>query len=141
NSDTAAINDSVLEQYRNNARGLLFFLKSIFLLLDNPGELVLQQLAEEPISLHRTQGKKWEEIEGELLSHINPQPTLDKSDYELMKIIELGLLTGIGSKTCWLDAAAEFLQLPDKEIRQRLQNYTNRSPVWQEELGSMVFLR
>lgn len=140
-SDTAAINDSVLEQYRNNARGLLFFLKSIFLLLDNPGEPVLQQLAGEPISLRRAQGKSWEEIEGELLSHINPRPPLDSSDYELIKIIELGLLTGIGSKNCWLDAAAEFLRLPKKEIRQRLQNYTDRSPVWQEELGSMVFLR
>ncbi|MCI5210391.1 MAG: hypothetical protein D3910_16745, partial [Candidatus Electrothrix sp. ATG2] len=138
---TSAIDDTILKQYRNNAQGLLFFLKSIFLLLDNPSELVLQQLAAEPISLRRSQGKSWEKIESELLAHINPQATLDSSDYELIKIIELGLLTGIDSKNCWLDAAAQFLHLPEKEISKRLQNYKNRSPVWQKELGSMVFLR
>ncbi|MCI5141252.1 MAG: hypothetical protein D3909_05900 [Candidatus Electrothrix sp. ATG1] len=140
-SDTSAIDDTVLEQFRNNAQGLLFFLKSIFLLLDNPSELVLQQLALEPISLRRNQGKSWEEIEGELLSHIHPQACLDSSDYELIKIIELGLLTGMGSKLCWIDAAAEFLHLQKQDINERLLNYKNRSPVWQKELGSMVFLR
>lgn len=140
-SDTSAIDDSALEKYRNNAQGLLFFLKSIFLLLDNPSELVLQQLALEPISLRRSQGKEWKEIEDELLSYISPQPTLDSTDYELIKLIELGLLTDIGNQECWFDAAALFLQLPVNEINERLQNYKNRSPVWQEELGSMVFLR
>lgn len=140
-SDTAAVDDTALEKYRNNAQGLLFFLKSIFLLLDNPGETVLRQLASEPISLRRSQGKSWEEIEDDLLSHIHPQPALDSSDYELIKIIELGLLPSIGNKNCWLEAAAQFLHLPKKEISKRLQSYKNRSPVWQEELGSIVFLR
>ena len=140
-SDTNAIDDAALEKYRNNAQGLLFFLKSIFLLLDNPGELILQQLASEPVSLRRSQGKNWEEIEDELLSHIPPQPALDSTDYELIKIIELGLLTGLGNKPCWLGAAARFLHLPKNEISKRLRGYKNRSPVWQKELGSMVFLR
>ncbi|MCI5137860.1 MAG: hypothetical protein D3922_05470 [Candidatus Electrothrix sp. AR1] len=140
-SDTCAVDDTALEEYRNNARGLLLFLKSIFLLLDNPCEPVLQQLASEPISLRRSQGKKWNEIEDELLSHIPPQPTLDSSNYELIKIIELGLLTGLGNKSCWLEAAARFLHLPKNEISKRLRGYKNRSPVWQKKLGSMVFLR
>ncbi|MDU9049011.1 MAG: hypothetical protein Q3M30_09170 [Candidatus Electrothrix sp. Rat3] len=140
-SDTTAVDDTTLEKYRNNANGLLFFLKSIFLLLDNPAEPVLQQLAFEPISLRRSHGKSWEEIEDDLLSHIHPQPALDSSDYELIKIIELGLLPSIGNKNCWLEAAAQFLHLPKKEISKRLQGYKNRSPVWQEELGSIVFLR
>ena len=140
-SDTAAVDDAALEKYRNNACGLLVFLKSVFLLLDNPSELVLQQLAAQPISLRRSQGERWEEIEDELLDHITPQPPLDSTDYELIKIIELGLLTDIGSQHCWLEATAQFLHLPENEIRQRLQSYTNRSPVWREELGSMVFLR
>jgi hypothetical protein len=140
-SDTSAIDETALGKYRNNAEGLLFFLKSIFLLLDNPAEPVLQQLALEPISLRRDQGQSWEEIEDELLSHIHPQPALDSSDYEIIKIIELGLLPGIGNKDCWLEAAAQFLQLPINEISKRLQGYKNRSPVWQEELGSIVFLR
>jgi hypothetical protein len=140
-SDTAAVDDTALEKYRNNAKELLFFLKSIFLLLDNPAEPVLQQLALEPISLRRSQGKSWEEIEDDLLSHIHPQPALDSSDYELIKIIELGLLPNIGNKNCWLEAAAQSLHLPKKEISKRLQGYKNRSPVWQEELGSIVFLR
>ena len=140
-SDTSAVDNTALEKYRNNAQGLLFFLKSIFLLLDNPSELILQQLASEPVSLRRSQGKSWEEIENELFNHIRPQPILDNSDYELIKIIELGLLTGLGNKSCWLEAAARFLHFPKNEISKRLRGYKNRSPVWQEELGSIVFLR
>ncbi|MCI5167107.1 MAG: hypothetical protein D3903_13685, partial [Candidatus Electrothrix sp. GM3_4] len=140
-SDTNAIDDAALEKYRNNAQGLLFFLKSIFLLFDNPSELVLQQLALEPISLRRNQGKNWKKIEDELLSHIHPQPSLDNFDYELIKIIELGLLTGLGNKKCWLESAAQFLILPANEISKRLRGYKNRSPVWQKELGSIVFIR
>jgi hypothetical protein len=140
-SDTSAIDDTALEEYRTNAKSLLLFLKSIFLLFDNPSEPVLQQLASEPISLRRSQGKSWGEIEDELLSHIHPQPTLDSSDYELIKIIELGLLRGIDNKNCWFETAAQFLHLPVNEISERLQGYQNRSPVWLEELGSIVFLR
>ncbi|XCN71545.1 MAG: hypothetical protein Q3M24_14620 [Candidatus Electrothrix aestuarii] len=140
-SDTSAIDDIILEKYQSNAKQLLLFLKSIFLLLDNPSEVVLQQLALEPISLRRAKGQRWKEIEDELLSHINPQPTLDNTDYELIKVIELGLLIGISDQNCWIESAAQFLHLPTAEINKRLQNYKNRSPVWQEELGSMVFLR
>ncbi len=140
-SDTSAIDDVTLEEYRKNANDLLFFLKSIFLLLDNPSELILQQLALQPISLRRSQGKSWEEIDDELLIHINPQPALDTFDYEIIKIVELGLLTGIDNKNHWLNAAAQLLQLPMKEISQRVQSYKNRSPVWQNDLGSIVFLR
>jgi hypothetical protein len=140
-SDTSAIDDITLKKYQNSAQDLLFFLKSIFLLLDNPSELVLQQLAVQPISLKRSQGKSWEEIDSELLSHISPQPALDNFDYEIIKIVELGLLTGIKDKKCWFNAAAQLLNLPIKEIFQRVQSYENRSPVWQNELGTMVFLR
>ncbi|MCI5121223.1 MAG: hypothetical protein D3908_08555, partial [Candidatus Electrothrix sp. AUS4] len=140
-SDTSAIDDIILEKYQDNARQLLFFLKSIFLLLDNPSELVLQQLALEPISLRRNRGKNWKQIEDELLSHVHPQPPLDDTDYELIKLIELGLLTGMGNKNGWLDNAAQFLRITTTEINERLRNYKNRSPIWQDELGSMVFLR
>ncbi len=140
-SDTSAVDDTTLEEYRNNAQSLLLFLKSIFLLLDNSGELILQQLASEPVSLRRSQGQNWEKIENELLSHIPPHPALDSTDYELIKIIELGLLTGLANKSCWLEAAARFLHLPKNEISKRLRGYKNRSPVWQKELGSMNFLR
>ena len=140
-SDTSAIDDITLEKYQKNANDLLFFLKSIFLLLDNPSELVLQQLAVQPISLRRSQGKSWEEIDDELLCHINPQPALDDFDYEIIKIVELGLLTDIDNKDHWISAAAQLLHLPIQDISQRVQSYTNRSPVWQNDLGSMVFLR
>ncbi|MCI5124740.1 MAG: hypothetical protein D3925_09750, partial [Candidatus Electrothrix sp. AR5] len=140
-SDTGAIDDTALEKYRNNARDLLLFLKSIFLLLDNPSEPILQQLASEPISLRRSQGKTWEQIEEELLSHITPQPPLDNADYELIKIIELGLLVNLDKKRSWLAAAAKSLGLPVNAIDKRLRSYKDRSPAWQKELGSMVFLR
>ncbi|MCI5190353.1 MAG: hypothetical protein D3905_11300, partial [Candidatus Electrothrix sp. AS4_5] len=94
-----------------------------------------------PLSLLRDQGKDWQAIEDELVRHIRPQPALDRFDYELIKIIELGLLINIDKKEAWLDAVAQFLHLPIKEIRQRLQGYKNRFPAWQNDLGSMVFLR
>ncbi|MCI5226659.1 MAG: hypothetical protein D3918_08360 [Candidatus Electrothrix sp. AX2] len=140
-SDTSTIDDILLKKYQDNAQCLLWFLKSIFLLLDNPSELVLQQLALTPLSLLRDQGKDWQAIEDELVRHIRPQPALDRFDYELIKIIELGLLINIDKKEAWLDAVAQFLHLPIKEIRQRLQGYKNRFPAWQNDLGSMVFLR
>jgi hypothetical protein len=140
-SDTEKIDSRQLAEYQVNACDLLRFLKSIFLLLDNPAELVLQDLAERPIALRRDCGLSWQAIEGELQQAITPPHNLDQLDYELIKIIELGLLDGSVSAQRWLERTADKLELTADEISHRLAQLANRSPSWQKELGSMVFLR
>ncbi|MCI5224597.1 MAG: hypothetical protein D3924_18505, partial [Candidatus Electrothrix sp. AR4] len=140
-SDTKAVNDRILMEYQHNTQSLLSFLKSIFLIIDNPCELVLQELALKPISLRRNKGDSWQKIEADLVRMITPQRILDRADYELIKIIELGMLVHLNTKNDWLEKTANMLQLSPAEITHRLQDYQDRSPVWQAELGSIVFLR
>ncbi|XOF34821.1 MAG: hypothetical protein ACL93V_05910 [Candidatus Electrothrix sp. YB6] len=140
-SDTGAIDDLLLREYQENAQALLIFLKSVLLLLDSPAELVLQELAMQPVSLRRSRGQSWQQIEKNLLAHISPRPVPDETDYELIKIIELGLLVHIDSKKSWLAGAADMLGLAPEEVYARVQCFHDRSPVWQQELGSIVFLR
>ncbi len=102
-SDTGAINDIILKEYQCSAQRLLVFLKSIFLLTDNPCELVLQQLASAPVSLRRSRGDSWRQIESDFTSHIKSQRLIDKTDYELIKIIELGTLVHVDhEKNGWV---------------------------------------
>ena len=140
-SDTQHIDAGQLGTYRDNAHDVLRFLKSIFLLLDNPAELVLQELAESPIALRRDSGLSWQAIEKELQQTITPAHIPDSLDYELIKIIELGLLSGSRSARHWKEETADKLELTADEISHRLTLLGNRNPSWQDELGSMVFLR
>lgn len=78
-SDTSDISDVILEKYRKNSRALLHFLKSVFLIFDNPSEIILKELAESPISLRRVAGQNWSEINSDLETIIAPLHTLDKT--------------------------------------------------------------
>jgi hypothetical protein len=140
-SDTSAVDDVIVREYQRNTQELLTFLKSIFLILDTPGELVLRQLASVPISLRRNRGDSWRRIEDDLSGCITPPHDPDKTDYALIKIIELGLLIHVDNENGWLDKAADMLRIAPEEISSRLLSYQDRSPVWREELGSIVFLR
>ena len=140
-SDTASINDEKLEQYRENGRALLRFLKSVFLIFDNPAEIVLKELVETPISLRRITGKDWQSINDELAHMVAPLHTTDATDHELLKIIELTLLGEQKDESTWLTKAAEQLKINRASIIRRLQFLSSRDPVWSQELGSMVFLK
>lgn len=140
-SDTSQITPAMLEEYRANGRALLTFLKSIFLILDNPSEIILKDLVETPISMRRVAGKNWPQINDELSSLIAPLRSLDATDHELIKIIELGLVTEIIDETSWYQKAASLLNLTVAKTKQRLQFLNDRNPVWSSETGSIVFLR
>jgi len=140
-SDTSDISESMLEEYRDNGRSLLRFLKSIFLILDNPSEVILKNLVEKPISMRRIEGQDWQQINDNLAALIAPQRTPDDTDHELIKIIELGLITELSNETKWHSKVATQLQLTVAKTKQRLQFLNNRDPVWNHEVGSIVFLR
>ncbi len=140
-SDTAAISDDMLDSYRENGRSLLQFLKSVFLIFDNPAEIILKSLVEAPISLRRINGHDWTSINAELAQLIAPLHSPDKTDHELLKIIELSLLTEKKDEATWLTQAANQLNINKPAIIQRLQFLSNRDPLWSQEIGSMVFLK
>ncbi len=140
-SDTSTICDTTLEKYRENSRALLRFLKSTFLILDNPSEIILRELAETPISLRRVAGQNWSEINNDLTELIAPLHNFDHTDHELIKVIELGLHTEQKNENTWLTTLAKQLNINGPSIEQRLQFLNNRNPIWSNETGSMVFLK
>ncbi len=140
-SDTSKITDTILNEYQSNGAALLRFLQSIFLILDNPSETILKDLVQTPISLRRISGKSWIEINDELVSLIAPLHPLDATDHELIKIIELGLVTEHPEEKSWYKYVAKQQKISAKAVKQRLQFLNNRDPVWNCETGSIVFLR
>ncbi|MEN8258659.1 MAG: hypothetical protein ABFS09_12425 [Thermodesulfobacteriota bacterium] len=139
-SDTSQC-EPFLDEYQHNAQSLLRFLKSIFVLIDNPAEIVLQALAEEPISLRRHQGMSWQDIDEELQSLVGPRDQMDELDYQLCKIIELGLVEEKDDYHSWLVATAHLSNCPVDEVLNRLAKYKKRKPLWSPKLGRMVFFR
>ncbi|MDM8542092.1 hypothetical protein QUF90_13475 [Desulfococcaceae bacterium HSG9] len=140
-SDTSAITPTVLDEYRNNAAEMLNFLKSIFLILDNPAEIVLQELCQCPVSLRRTRGDDWAKIEKDLYQLVLPLSSYDELDHKIIKVIELGLVQGASEMEEWLKQAAIRAGVPGKIVRERIKGYVFREPVWNAELGRMVFLK
>jgi hypothetical protein len=140
-SDTSAITPAILDEYRNNASEMLSFLKSIFLILDNPAEIVLQELCQYPISLRRIRGDSWNEIDQDLYQRIMPLSSYDELDHKIIKVVELGLVQGASDMEEWLKRAAIKAGVPGKIVRERIKGYIFREPVWNAELGRMVFLK
>ena len=140
-SDTSAVAGDVMEEFRTNARELLMFLKSIFIVLDTPAELVLQALSERPISLRRIEKDDWREIDGQLRRLLNPGDISAAEDMKLIKIIELGLIDRQEDYSQWVKLAAIKAGIPAKCFDMKLAALKYREPVWHRELGRMVFLK
>jgi hypothetical protein len=130
-----------LQEYQAVVEDLLKFLKSTFIMLDNPSEVVLKALAERPISLRRIAEDNWEKIDRELQGLVANDRVLDQTDYRIIKIIELGLVEKKESFEEWLTMAAFESEAPKETVRKRIASYKRREPVWDPELGRMVFLR
>lgn len=140
-SDTSAITPAILEEYRNNAAGLLSFLKSIFIILDNPAEIILRELCQRPISLRRISGDDWPQIDQDLYRIVEPLRSYDETDQKIIKVIELGLVQGAANMEEWLKRAAFKANVPKAIVRQKIRGYVFREPVWNDKLGGMVFLK
>lgn len=128
-----------LDEYRENAKALLRFLKSTFILLDNPSETILQSLADSPVSLRRNEGQSFQDIDRQLESFALPAVEMDRLDYRIVKIIELGLVQGVDARDMWLVQVAESANCSVSELEQRLIKYQKREPLWSAELGRVVF--
>jgi len=139
-SDTSGALEFI-EQYQLNARQLLKFLKSIFLLMDNPAEMVLQALAEQPIGPRRIAGDSWERINLNLLDMGGDNISFDQIDLRIIKIIELGLIEEATDLEEWLKLVAVYTDTSKETIRKRIATYKRREPAWDSGLGRMVFLR
>lgn len=127
-SDTARINQKILKEYKRIALQLLKFMKSIFIILDNPSEIILYALAERPISVRRIEGDDWLKIDADLTALIEPVPSLDQLDYRIIKLIELGLVEGKNYDE-WLIMAAIKSFATKETIQLRIDGYKNRGPV------------
>jgi len=140
-SNTSSITDEIIGEYREIAEQLLRFLKSIFIVLDNPSEIVLQELTKRPISLRRIEGDDWNKIDSDLHALIMPRRPLDDLDYKIIKIIELGLVGGMKKPEEWLKITAIKSDASKETIWERIESYKDRGPIWDQGLGRVVFLR
>ncbi len=140
-SDTSDITPAILDEYRNNASEMLSFLKSIFIILDNPAEIILQELCQYPISLRRIRGDGWTKIEEDLYQQVLPLSSYDEVDQKIIKVIELGLMQEASDMEEWFKRAAIRAGVPVKIVRERIKGYNFREPVWNAKLGRMVFLK
>jgi hypothetical protein len=140
-SDTSHLSDSDLEACRQEARDALKFLKSIFVILDNPAEIILHALAEEPASLRKCRGASWVTIDAELLGLIKPHREPDSLDYQLVKIIEMGIVEQAADPDDWFKRAAVAVNASSETLRGRLEEFAYRKPRWDAATGRMLFLK
>ena len=149
-SDTSGIDDEAIEELRADARELLELLKPPLVRLaladggvgeDHPAFEVLSFLAENPISLLRSRGLGWEEIEELLSGKANlPRDELTGPERRLMRIIELLELTRLHDRQSWLTEAATLTGLSPASVEQCLEHLSQlRDLGWDPHLGAMVF--
>ncbi len=140
-SDTSGIGPAEISELQDNALDLLIFLKSIFNKFTNPAYTVLKSLALNPISLRRIEKDDWIVIENDLSSKARYPQFLDKTDANIIKIIELGLERNKTSAAEWLAHTSIRINLPEQELKQRIDRYIEKYPIWDNESGSFAFLR
>jgi hypothetical protein len=150
-SDTSDVTAEMIEELRVGCRELLELLKPIFGRFarasfeghdDHPAFEVLGLLAETPISLLRSSGRDWSEIEALLSERAVTTPgDWDKNDRRLIRAIELAELTGYTEPEAWKWETARELFLTPQELERRLERLDRwRGLTWDIELGSMIFL-
>lgn len=149
-SDTSGITSEMIEELRVGCRELLELLKPIFGRFawtsfdgveDHPAFEVLSLLAETPISLLRSSGRDWLEIEAMLHERASVQPGgWDRNDQRLIRVLELAELTGHAELESWKWDAARELFLTPQELERRLDRLDRwRGLKWDVGLGTMVF--
>ncbi len=103
-SDTRGVTDEVIAELRVNAYEMLDLLAPTFARFEAPEALdVLRALAETPLSLLRSAGYDWPELETYLQARANPVEgtELDAISVRLMKHIDLGEWSGFQDLAGW----------------------------------------
>ena len=144
-SDTRAVTDEVIEELRNGARELLDLLAPTFDRFEEDEPLeVLLTLAETPISLLRSAGYDWPDIELYLQNRLNPDAAtgLDEIDRRLMQHVDLGEWDHYADLAAWQWRAARELVVTPQELERRLARLNElRGLRWDARQGTMVFTR
>lgn len=141
-SDTSAITDDIIEELRQGSYELLDLLAPTFeRFVDNPALDILLALVEHPVSLLRSAGYEWDEIETLLASRaVLDEVGLDKTDRRLMQSIEFGEWSSHASANAWQWFAARELYLTPQELERRLEQLdVVRGLRWDSRQGTMVF--
>ncbi len=141
-SDTSNVTPAVIEELRTGCYELLELLKPVFGRFErNPSFQVLSLLAETPISILRSSGRSWPEIEALLADRAaTPAGELDETDKKLMRCIELAESTGHPAPESWKWAVARELYLTPQELDRRLQKLDAlRGIQWDGQVGAVVF--
>jgi len=142
-SDTRGVTDEVLEELRGGSRELLDLLAPTFDRFEESQPLdVLWTLAETPISLLRSAGYDWLDLENHLQMRIklNEDTQFDEVDKHLMKHIDLGEWSGLRDVTEWQWRAAYELFLTPQDLERRLEQLrVMRGLRWDNRQGTMVF--
>lgn len=150
-SDTSAIDEKALDELRAGSRELLSMLKPVFGRFAganagypdvHPAFAVLRLLAEHPVSLLRSGGLGWGEVEHILHREASTScGPADGDDHRLVRLIELVELADESAPLAWKTRAADELFLSTRELEGRLERLDRwRGIRWDRALGSMVFL-
>lgn len=142
-SDTRAVTDAVLEELRGGSRELLDLLAPTFERFEESQPLdVLLTLAEMPISLLRSAGYDWLDLENYFRMRIKlgEDMQFDEMDKRLMQRIDLGEWSGLRDVTEWQWRAAYELVLTPQDLERRLTHLSAwRGLRWDERQGTMIF--
>lgn len=144
-SDTRTVTDEIIEELRGGTHELLDLLAPIFDRFEESEPLdVLLTLAETPISLLRSAGYDWPDIEIYLQGRLAPDEHtgLDEVDRRLMKHIDLGEWTHLADSAAWQWRAARELMVTPQELERRLARLHDlRGLRWDARQGTMIFTR
>jgi hypothetical protein len=114
-----------------------------------PAFQILERLAEKPVSLHRCEGKSWEEIESLFAVETSKE---DKLGIQLKEFIDLRLVSDCEDMDEWVvavgdalrekQAEEEDLELPEN-LTEEIGNYVKSKTddgdmIWSTTLGSVI---
>jgi hypothetical protein len=126
--------------FRDNARELIQLLKGELNKM-GPSFDILMQLADRPVSLRRTQGDSWEEIENEL----NPQSREGDSDNRYLiesEVAEVVDLTGIvecENLDVWIEEVAAHIDQPPAIIAEIVAELLSSGRYrWSDVVGALI---
>ncbi len=141
-SDTSQLTWEDIEEIKGYGWELLDLLGTVFSRFENNPSLdILYLLNETPISLMRTSGMSWEDINR--LVNARSRASLnefDNIDLRLIKIVELMEIDEMPDDKSWCWQVAKELRLTPQELQRRLRKLEKtRGMTWNHEKGTMVF--
>ncbi len=141
-SGTSMLTDSDLDELRAGCHGMLDFLRPVMMRFENPAELILRALADEPNSLRQARGCGWADIERDLGRAADEfSARLNSIDHKLVRLIDLGEISGRRNREDWINHAADALWLMRDDVERRLGRLARRQPTWDAGLGTFLFLK